>query len=60
MKITKNNDIASKKFWVVTNAARIQVETKWPEWKKSIKVTKYSSGFLVEQNKYNGNGSERK
>ena len=55
MTLTKNNDAANKTFWIVASEARIQVETKWPEWKRSVRVTKYSRGFSVKQNNSNGN-----
>ena len=44
MKVTKNNGTANKKFLEITSEARSKVE-KWPEWKRAVRVTKYSVGF---------------
>ena len=45
MKITKNsNDTANRDFWKSISEARIKVEG-WPEWKRNLRVTKYSIGF---------------
>jgi len=42
--MTKNNNAANKDFWKITSEARTKVE-KWPEWKRTLRVTKYSNGF---------------
>jgi hypothetical protein len=44
MKIAKNNGTANRGFWKVTSEARVKVEG-WPEWKRNLRVTKYSVGF---------------
>ena len=44
MEITKSNDSESQDFWKVTSKARTKVEG-WPEWKRNLRVTKYSVGF---------------
>ncbi len=44
MKMTKNNGAANRDFWKITSEARTKVE-KWPEWKRTLRVTKYSVGF---------------
>lgn len=43
MRITKNNhDTAHRTFWKTTTEARTTVEG-WPEWKRNLRITKYSA-----------------
>jgi len=42
MKIRRNQDKESQKFWENVDKAQKNVE-KWPEWKRNVQLTKYSS-----------------
>ena len=44
MAITKKNDVSSREFWKSAGDASLRVE-QWPEWKRNLKLTKYSLGF---------------
>ncbi len=60
MKITKNDDAASKEFWRVTESAWEKV-CGWPDWKRNLKVTKYSNGLkCVAHKKANTSSSSHK
>ncbi len=50
MAITKNVEGESKNYWEAASAARKKVEG-WPEWKRSIPVSKYSTDFKSQSNK---------
>jgi hypothetical protein len=44
MDLSRNtDDEESKKFWETAKRAREKVAT-WPEWKRNVRVTKYSPG----------------
>ena len=42
MKIRRNQDKEAQKFWENVDKAQKNVE-KWPEWKRNVHLTKYSS-----------------
>lgn len=42
MAITKNIEGESKSYWEAASVARKKVEG-WPEWKRNIHVSKYST-----------------
>ena len=44
MKMPKNNDAANRDLRKTTSEALTKVE-RWPEWKRTLRVTKYSVGF---------------
>jgi len=44
MNLRKADDERSREFWASATEARREVE-EWPEWKRNIRVTKFSTGF---------------
>ena len=51
MKISKKINEENKAFWDAGEKARMKV-AEWPEWKRSIKVTKFSTGFPSKSSKF--------
>lgn len=56
MKLTKNYTAEHKEFWDFITESRAKVEKEWPEWKKNVKVTKYSN----KPPEQSATGSEKK
>ena len=58
MTITRKNDAANKNFWRSASEARTKVD-EWPEWKRNLRVTKYSIGFTGKPSKHDDNGEKK-
>jgi len=48
--LRKNTNPESKEFWKSYEKARLEIE-KWPEWKKEIRVSKYSPPYIPHKEK---------
>ncbi len=44
MAISKRSDAGNKDFWALADRARAEME-RWPEWKRNVRITKYSVGL---------------
>jgi hypothetical protein len=58
MEIAKNSEGESQEFWQVSAKARTKVEG-WPEWKRNLRVTKFSVGLNHKVTRVEGSPCER-